>query len=94
MNTDSILRQFEIIEKSIQRAKLPFETFMMQEAVIDVTLYELMKSSTQIENLIREIDPSRFGGKQVTSYHLPELDEHRLNLCPYCGDPECQSDHK
>lgn len=94
LNVESILKQFEIVQQSITRAKLPFETGMMQKEVIEVTLYELIKSYHQIENMIREIDAERFGGRLTEAYHEPSLDIHRLNLCPYCGNADCQSDHK
>lgn len=96
MNTASIISQFELVEKSIARAKLPFETDMLQKEVIEVSLYELIRSYHQIENLIREIEPQRFGLKQIQKYVLqtPEISVDRLHLCPFCGDPECQSDHK
>lgn len=93
-NTESILKQFDIVEKSLQRAKLPFEVDFTPQTSIEVTLYELIKSYHQIENIIREIDPKRFGVQRVSAIHLPMLDVERLHLCPYCGNPECQSDHK
>lgn len=92
MNTESILKQFALVEKSITRAKLPFETDMLHKEVLEVTLYELIKAYHQIDNLVREIDPGRFGSQQ--QFYLPPLDEHRLFLCPHCGNAECQSDHK
>lgn len=94
MNTESILSQFDVIEKSMQRAKLPFETDMLAKEVIEVTLYELIKSYKQIENLVREIDPERFGPKKSVSIRIPSLEVHNLNLCEFCGSAECQSDHK
>lgn len=96
MNTESILKQFEIVQKSISRAKLPFETDMLAKEVLEVTLYELIKSYHQIENLVREIDPQRFGqtAVMVNQIHTPELSPDKLKLCPFCGDPNCQSDHK
>jgi hypothetical protein len=94
MNTESIIKQFEIVEKSIKRAKLPFETDMLAKPVIEVTLYELIKSYHQIENMIREIDPARFGVTRVESIQYPKLSQDRLFLCPHCGNPDCQSDHK
>lgn len=92
MNPESIIKQFEVIECSIHRAKLPFETGMLEKPIIEVTLYELIKSYHQIENLVREIDPNRFGPKQATV--MPRLDAHDLRLCEHCGSAECQSDHK
>jgi hypothetical protein len=92
MNVESILKQFEIVEKSLSRAKLPFETDMLHKEVLEVTLYELIKSYHQIENMVREIDPGRFGPQQTTAF--PRLDAHYLALCEYCGDPKCESDHK
>lgn len=94
MNTESILSQFEIVEKSISRAKLPFETGMLEKPVIEVTLYELIKSYHQIENLVREIDPERFGPTKSVGIVLPGLDVDRLRLCPHCGNADCGSDHK
>lgn len=94
INTESILKQFDIVQESIKRAKLPFETGMLQKPVIDVTLYELIKSWHQIENMIREIAPDKFGYREVRSSIYPELTVDVLDVCPYCGDPECGSDHK
>lgn len=96
MNTESILKQFEIVKTSLQRAKLPFETGMMQKEVIEVTLYELIKSYHQIANLVREIAPERFGEQIIEKRvaHTPELSVDDLDLCPYCGSPDCTSDHK
>lgn len=95
-NTESILEQFALVEKSLTRAKLPFETDMTQPEIIEVTLYELIKSYAQIENLVREIDPDRFGKKlqQVPRMIEPALSVNSLRLCPHCGDPKCGSDHK
>lgn len=93
-NIESILKQFDIIEKSLYRAKLPFETEMLQHPVIDVCLWELLRSWKQIENLIREIGPDKFGYRKVTVTKIPELTNHVLDVCPYCGNPECDSDHK
>lgn len=94
MNTESITKQFELVEASIGRAKIPFWSGLIHKNVIEVSLYELIKAHKQIENMIREIDPQRFGPKESETISFPQLDEHKLNLCPFCGNPECQSDHK
>jgi hypothetical protein len=91
---ESILKQFEIVEASVDRAKIPFWSGLQHKSVIEVSLWELMKAHKQIENMIREIAPERFGGKMTETYVLPPLDHRRLYTCPYCGNPECQSDHK
>lgn len=94
MNTESLLKQFDLVETSIHRARLPFETNMLQEPVLEVTLYELIKSREQILNMIREIDPNRFGVKVARQISYPEPSVEALSLCPNCGDPNCGSDHK
>jgi hypothetical protein len=94
MNNDNILKQFELVEASVERAKIPFWSGLQHKNVIEVSLWELMKAHKQIENMIREIDPVRFGGSYSNVYRLPALDENKLHLCTICGDPQCQSDHK
>lgn len=94
MNNESILNQFQLVQASLDRAKLIIETGMCSGNNKEVTLYELIKSYNQIENLIREIEPQRFGGNYVNTYRLPEIDEEALFLCTICGDPKCESEHK
>lgn len=94
MNPESILNQFTLVEASITRAKLPFETNMLQPKIIEVTLWELIKAREQITNMIREIAPNRFGPHESVSIQWPEITADRLFLCRFCGDPECESDHK
>lgn len=96
MNTEGILQVFSEIEASITRARLPFETGMLQDENVEASLYELIKSWKRIENLVREIAPERFGQKRVVAIQIqmPPLDHHQLAVCPYCGDPKCTSDHK
>ena len=96
INIDSILKQFGIVEESLKRAKLPFETNMLHDKVIEVSLWELIKSYHQIENMVREIAPDRFGETMIVkrTLHTPEITEDKLWTCPYCGNPDCQSDHK
>lgn len=96
-NNNSILIQFNVIEESIKRAKLPYEVNMpIQPHIKEVTLYELIKSYHQIENLIREIGEDRFDKKvkEIRRLITPEIRLEDLNVCPYCGDPSCTSDHK
>ena len=57
MNIESILNQFELVDESINRAKLPFEAGMIHPNITIVSVYELMKAVKQIENIIKEIDP-------------------------------------
>jgi hypothetical protein len=94
MNTDSILNQFGLVDQSIHRAKLTFETGMIDKNNIEVALYELIKAQEQIANMVREIAPDRFGISTVSITHTPELDVRKLYTCLYCGSPECESDHK
>lgn len=94
MNTESIIKQFELVESSIHRARLPFDTNMLQEPIIEVSLWEMMKAIQQLENMVREIAPERFGAITVAVTRIPELSVHQLHTCPYCGDPDCGSDHK
>jgi hypothetical protein len=87
----SILSQFELVEQSLQRAKLPFETNMLQPQVTEVSIYEILKARQQLYNIIEQIGHPHLG-KSIT---IPkELTIEDLSLCPYCGNPECQSDHK
>lgn len=95
LNIESVLNQFEVIEQSIKRAKLPFEVNMLPQTSLDVSLYELMRTIQQSEDLIREIGYPRFepiASKSI--YHPPLVDFTRLQVCNICGSPECQSDHK
>jgi len=94
MNKKSILSQFDIVDKSLKRAKMLIETDLAINSGKEVVLYELIKSYKQIDNIIREFDPDRFGIKLVNVSHTPSLEESRLYLCQICGDPDCQSDHK
>lgn len=94
MNIESILMQFEKVENSLKRAKLPFETNMIHDKVLEVSLWELMRSYKQIENMIREIDERRFGIRTVRETYTPKIDENMLFLCTICGNPDCESDHK
>ncbi len=94
LNAESILQQLIVVEQSIRRAKLPFETSMLQEEVLEVTLYELIKSMEQIKILVREIGYPRFEPVTIQKLHYPIMTVDVLNLCPYCGNPNCTSDHK
>jgi hypothetical protein len=68
MNTQSILHQFDLVEKSLIRAKLPFETQMADHPeVMKVTLYELTKAYQQIENIINEIDPVKKVAREMSA---------------------------
>lgn len=94
MNTESLLKQFDLVRNSLNRAALPFETNMLQDKVVEVSLWELMKAKEQIENMIREIDPKRFGQRVVRTLYTPNISDDKLFLCQICGDPDCQSDHQ
>lgn len=94
MNNESILNQFQLAQSSLDRAKLIIETGMCSGGNKEVVLYELIKSYKQMENLIREIEPQRFGGSYTSVYRVPDINEKELFLCTICGNPECQSDHK
>jgi hypothetical protein len=94
MNQESILKQFELIEQSVKRARLPFEVGMLQEEVMEVSMYELMKIREQAANMIKEIGFPRFEAVVTNHIHYPELTVEALNVCPFCGNPHCQSDHK
>lgn len=94
MNVESLLNQFSIVEASITRARLPFETRMLQKQLMEVTLYELIKSREQLLQMIQEIDPTRFGPTIIQIPHTPIPNIEMLNVCPFCGSNDCQSDHK
>lgn len=59
MNKESILRQLCLIEKSIDRAKIPFEIDLMHDEVLKVSVYECMKAIQQLSNIVDEIKASR-----------------------------------
>lgn len=88
-NRASVLQQLTIVQSSIDRAKIPFEIDIFADPVMEVTLYELIKSYKQIENIIREID-DRFSTVTVPAPITLDV----LNICENCGDPDCTSDHK
>lgn len=104
LNPKNILNQFELIEQSIRKAKLPFEVNPFDEnnqieinesKVLDVSLWHLMKTIQQAENLIKEIGYPRFEPVVTNSVHYPPLvNFNKLKVCDICGDPNCTSDHK
>jgi len=94
LDSQSILYQFKIIEESLRRAKLPFEVDLMNDTSLEVTLYELIKTREQILNMIRDISPDRFAPYTTPQLVYPEPTLQHLNICPYCGNPDCTSDHK
>lgn len=52
MNTKMIIEEFQIIEKSLMRAKLPFETEMITPEIMKVSLWELLRSKQIIDNIL------------------------------------------
>ncbi len=93
-STALILDKFKEVEQRLTRAKLIYEVDLVRPETVEVSIYEVIKSIGILTEMVREIDPERFGVKTVSSLHTPKLELYRLNLCPYCGDPACQSDHK
>lgn len=96
LNVESILDQFSRVDGFLQRARLPFETGLLHERteIKEVVLWELMKAREQLTNMIKEIGYPRFEPIVTKQLHYPPIDVHLLNTCPYCGDTECESDHK
>lgn len=94
MEVTQIIKAISKVEGRLHRSKLPFETGMLHDKVLEVVSYELIKSVKELTALIREMHPDKFGVKTVSAIHTPELDVHVLDLCPYCGTPGCTSDHK
>jgi hypothetical protein len=94
MNSESLLKQFELVEQSIKRAKLPFETDMLHKKVLEVSMYELLKANAQILNMVKEIGYPRWEPVRTAyvDYPAPKIED--LHLCPFCGNPDCGSDHK
>jgi hypothetical protein len=92
INPERILEQFALVETSIKRAKLPFETDMVVPQVMEVTLYECLKSIQQLRNIISDIGHPAMG--PFTTTVTRELTVNDLSVCPYCGNPECNYDHK
>lgn len=60
----------------------------------DAAIHHLIRIHEGAERLIRDYEPERFGIRQSTCIHTPELNLHRLHVCDICGQPYCQSDHK
>lgn len=93
-NKESIIKQFELVDGSLHRARLPFDTDMLHPENIEVVLWELIKAKEQLINMIREIAPDRFGITVQRYIHIPDITTDRLFLCNICGSPNCESDHK
>lgn len=94
LDIKGILERFSLIESSLHRAKLPFETDLVHEETKEVTMWELMKSIQNMEELIKEIGYPRFEPVVSRSIYYPPLSIKALHLCDICGSPHCQSDHK
>lgn len=100
MEIEKLKLDFFQLEESIKRAKLVIEVTYPSNELIEVateiTLYELIKSSEKMIDMVREIDPKRFGVRteMVRQLIIPKPDIENLNLCPYCGEHGCGSDHK
>jgi len=97
MDKQQAISQFEIIEKSLSRAKLQFQADMQDiDTTKEVILYELIKSHLQIENIIREFAPERFGKivREVRTLVTPNITMDSLHICTTCGETWCTSDHK
>lgn len=56
MNAASIIIQFEQVEKSVSRAKLPFDVDLVHPETLKVTVYECMKAILQLHNIASEIE--------------------------------------
>jgi len=97
---ESLTMDFYKLKESIKRAELLIDprptTEEINEIQTEITLYELISSIERMTDMVREIDPSRFGKKveEIRSLIIPELSLDRLNICPFCGEPGCGSDHK
>jgi hypothetical protein len=97
---DILKMGFYKLKESIKRAELLVDpaptTEEINEVQTEITLYELICSIERMTDMVREIDPSRFGKKVIEqrSIYIPELSLERLHICPFCGEPGCGSDHK
>lgn len=85
-----ILEQFDLVEASLRRAKLPFEVNMINPTSTEVSIYEILKARQQLYNIIEQIGHPQLGKTIMTPKELT-IDD--LSLCPHCGNPNCQSDH-
>jgi hypothetical protein len=97
---DNLQLQFHTLDQSIARARIyadvTYPTSELHDVAKEITLYELIKSIRLMTDMVREIDPERFGVKvlEVRQLVTPELSLDRVRLCPYCGESDCVSDHK
>lgn len=89
-----ILEKFKEVEGRLNRAKIIYEVDLVRPETVEVSIYEVIRSIEALTKMVREIDPERFGVQRVSAIRTPELDVHRLNVCPYCGEQGCTSDHK
>jgi hypothetical protein len=96
-NHEAILMPFLEVMKSMTKVTnslfdIAFAKKPINRDEREVVLYELITSRERILNIIRELDSERFGFQTVQVAVEPSGD--KLFLCPYCGNPECTSDHK
>lgn len=89
------------VEKRIQEAILLLQkarcrdiTSLTNDEVVEEGLWLLLKVNEKIEELVKDIDPDRFGPVRAYSIQNQELNKNRLNTCIICGYARCTSDHK
>lgn len=56
MNKESILEQFDLVNSSLERAKIPFEIDVFHKEVLKVTVYECLRAIEQLKNILSEIE--------------------------------------
>lgn len=70
LNSQSIIKQLEIVESSVYRAKLAFEIFRdVPPELLNVSRYEILKAIKQLENALSEIETHQKQLKPTSNEH-------------------------
>jgi hypothetical protein len=83
---------FQKIDLDLIKAKTAY--MKSDKAYKEQAMWHLIKVRDQAIELIKKLGYPRFEPVEATSIHYPPIDEFKLHTCPYCGNPDCQSDHK
>jgi hypothetical protein len=87
-----LLREFNKLDLQLSKAR---EAYMKDEKPYrEQSMWHLIQVRDEAIALIKKIGHPRFEPVETTCVHYPEINEFKLGTCPYCGNPNCQSDHK
>jgi hypothetical protein len=76
------------------RISLARDAYKKGGEYVEEALFHLIRSRGEALDLIKQIGYPRYQPVKTTSIYEPEPTLDSLRTCPFCGNPNCQSDHK